>query len=197
MPTNLQEIFRKINSRYFQNRIIAEIKWGRNRTPTYLGIYHRRKIKINPLLDQWWVPKGYLSYVVYHEMLHQAVKSRRTPGGRIYHHTPQFRKREKLFHQAAKWDSWERYNFHRFRKIKGDFKKYGHRFNLWPEDFGKTVVIDKIAYQIAGLHPWALKRPVVLRNGRQLTRFPAKAVVKKLAEAKKALELNRLFNAKI
>jgi hypothetical protein len=101
---DLKEIFHSINERYFENQLDLPIGWFGNRkskarTVIRLGSYnlHSRVIKIHRLLDQAHIPKYFVSYIVYHEMLHHVlppVKERR--GRRNIHHL-EFKKREKLF----------------------------------------------------------------------------------------------------
>ncbi|MEI6126590.1 MAG: SprT-like domain-containing protein [Pseudomonadota bacterium] len=112
---NLAEMFDTLNRQYFDNRLSAPITWGkaasgyavRKRT---LGSYQKNShiIRIHPLLDSSSVPRYYVEYVVYHEMLHAAMpcEARRV-------HSREFRQREKLFKQydrAAAWEKrrWER-----------------------------------------------------------------------------------------
>lgn len=111
---NLREIFDALNSEYFRGRIIASISWGkrnsrralRNRT---LGSYcgHTNTIRINPVLDRRNVPRYFIKYVIYHEMLHGVVKEEKKNGRRSVH-TAEFRKRERLFKDYEKAISWER-----------------------------------------------------------------------------------------
>lgn len=111
---NLREIFDDLNDEYFGGRITASINWGkgnarravRNRT---LGSYcgHSDTIRINPVLDRRNVPRYFIRYVVYHEMLHSAVKEERENGRRSVH-TSEFRKLERLFKDYGKAVSWEK-----------------------------------------------------------------------------------------
>lgn len=111
---NLREIFDDINNEYFGGRITASIGWGkgnarravRNRT---LGSYcgHTDTIRINPVLDRRNVPRYFIRYVVYHEMLHSAVEEERKNGRRSVH-TSEFRKLERLFKDYGKAVSWEK-----------------------------------------------------------------------------------------
>jgi hypothetical protein len=111
---NLRDIFDDLNNEYFGRRITASIGWGkgnarravRNRT---LGSYcgHSDTIRINPVLDRRNVPRYFIRYVVYHEMLHSAVKEERKNGRRSVH-TSVFRKLERLFKDYGKAVSWEK-----------------------------------------------------------------------------------------
>ena len=111
---NLREIFDDLNNKYFGGTITASIGWGkgnarravRNRT---LGSYcgHTDIIRINPVLDRRNVPRYFIRYVVYHEMLHSAVEEERKNSRRSVH-TSEFRKLERLFEDYGKAVSWEK-----------------------------------------------------------------------------------------
>jgi predicted metal-dependent hydrolase len=111
---NLREIFDNLNNEYYGGRITAAISWGkenarravRNRT---LGSYcrHTNTIRINPVLDRKNVPRYFIRYVVYHEMLHSDVEEERKNGRRSVH-TSKFRKLERLFKYYEKAVSWEK-----------------------------------------------------------------------------------------
>jgi predicted metal-dependent hydrolase len=119
---DLQEIFDRINARYFRNRLRDyTITWGRRRRrrPTTYIVFgsiqeEDRIIRIHPLLDREFVPRWYIEYVVYHEMLHAFVPDRYDPAGRRIIHHDGFLKRERKFrfYQAAM--QWERDNLGRF-----------------------------------------------------------------------------------
>ncbi len=109
---DLGDLYREINEKYFAHAINSAITWGthhprpsvRKRT---LGSYSERSnlIRINPVLDRKTVPRYFVAYIVYHEMLHAAMG---TPllGNRRSIHSREFRKREKAFTEyelAAAW----------------------------------------------------------------------------------------------
>lgn len=111
---DLGALFSEINTRYFGGTVTAGITWGtscvryavRKRT---LGSYSERSnlIRISPVLDRRAVPRYYVAFVVYHEMLHAALGIVRK-GERRSVHPAEFRKREKLFEDYAKARAWER-----------------------------------------------------------------------------------------
>ncbi len=94
--------------------INAAITWGaksprwavRKRT---LGSYSERSntIRINPVLDRKTVPRYYVAFVVYHEMLHAAI-GLLLQGKRRSVHSREFRKRERLFKDYERAVAWER-----------------------------------------------------------------------------------------
>jgi predicted metal-dependent hydrolase len=111
---HLRKIFDALNNEYFEGGVSAAIGWGkrnsrravRKRTlGTYCGTINT--IRINPVLDRRNIPHYFIRFVVYHEMLHSAVKEERKNGRRAMH-TPEFRRREKLYKDYEKATVWER-----------------------------------------------------------------------------------------
>ncbi|UCG77768.1 MAG: hypothetical protein JSV21_09335 [Nitrospirota bacterium] len=110
---DLRSVFDNINACYFNNRIKSKISWGpkgprryaRSRT---LGSYVESDdiIRINSILDSRSVPKYYLAFVVYHEMLHADIGISGTSGRRSVH-SNEFRRREKMFEFYARAIKWE------------------------------------------------------------------------------------------
>ena len=114
---DLRAIFDDLNARYFDGRIQAAITWGRRmrrrrrRRSIKLGSYdfENRLIRIHPVLDAADVPRYYVAWVVYHEMLHEVCDIPVKDGRRVYH-TPEFRRAEAAFEDYAKAVLWERAN---------------------------------------------------------------------------------------
>jgi hypothetical protein len=113
---DLQAIFDRINAAHFDGRIDARIGWGpvrlgdRSRT-VKTGVYleEGRLIRIHPSLDRPEVPEFYVAFIVFHEMLHQAVPAREVGGRRIVHGA-EFRRRERLHPDFERALEWERRN---------------------------------------------------------------------------------------
>jgi hypothetical protein len=111
---DLQELFGLVNKQYFGGRIRASISWGK-KTPRCavrrrtLGSYSHQTntIWINPVLDRRNIPRYLVKFIVYHEMLHCDIPVERRNGRRLLH-SPDFRKRERLFRDYEKVVSWER-----------------------------------------------------------------------------------------
>lgn len=111
---DLAELFAEINEQYFNGRIASAITWS-SREPKYgvrrrnLGSYdHRRDlIRISRYLDRRAVPRYFVAYVVYHEMLHADLGVRRK-NGRSVVHCREFRDREKRYHDFERALAWER-----------------------------------------------------------------------------------------
>jgi hypothetical protein len=66
-----------------------------------------QEIRIHPALDKPDVPRFFVAFIVFHEMLHQLFPSERD-AGRHVHHPRAFRAREKTFAQFTAAMQWER-----------------------------------------------------------------------------------------
>jgi hypothetical protein len=110
---DLKEIFARLNEKYFQGGIKAQIGWGRmpakrRRKSIRLGVYDHqtREIRIHPALDRTEVPSFFVEFIVFHEMLHQLFPSPAGAGRRV-HHPRGFRDREKgypMYEAAIRWE---------------------------------------------------------------------------------------------
>jgi hypothetical protein len=119
---NLNDIYRDVNAQYFANRVEAKITWSRDaqlrsrRSPRSikLGSYTARDklIRVHPALDAAFVPRFFVEYIVYHEMLHYVLPPRRS-GKRRSLHGPEFQARERDFEQFEAALQWERENLAR------------------------------------------------------------------------------------
>jgi hypothetical protein len=113
---DLLAVFRSVNDTYFEGGCDALITWGRQvarkhrqRTSIKLGSYNavERLIRIHPALDKPWVPRYFVTFVVFHEMIHHLVPASRG-GGRANLHPPAFRVRERGFRHYERSLAWER-----------------------------------------------------------------------------------------
>jgi hypothetical protein len=110
---NLKEIYNQINKEYFQGKLDLAITWfgnpnQRNRTRVTFGLYYDplKLIKINRLLDSPSCPEYLVSYVVYHEMLHNVCPSYVDERGIHRVHSKEFKEQEVQFRYydlAQKW----------------------------------------------------------------------------------------------
>lgn len=130
---DLYAIFQDLNERYFGGSCHALITWGRKskrprgttapRRAIRLGSYSslERLIRIHPALDRAWVPRYFVAFVVYHEMLHHMIPAARgltraptrsaTASGqsaRRVLHPPELLERERLFRKYERALEWER-----------------------------------------------------------------------------------------
>ena len=112
---NLQALFDELNAAYFDGGIKARITWGprtkrkRSRDSIKLGSYtvEDALIRIHPVLDAADVPRFFVEWVVYHEMLHEIHDMPIVDGRRVYH-TAEFRRAEAQFDRYAEAVMWER-----------------------------------------------------------------------------------------
>lgn len=113
---DLGAYFDDLNRRFFGSRIEAKIGWGRGapgrkRRSIRMGVYlhESRVIRIHPALDRPEVPAYFVRFVVFHEMLHQAIPPRLV-GGRRIAHSAEFRRAEQAYPDYERAMRWEREN---------------------------------------------------------------------------------------
>jgi hypothetical protein len=119
---DLRAIFDRLNQKHFRGRLRGyTVEWGRRRKQrpqdyfTFGTIQEEdRIIRINPWLDQPFVPVWFLRYVLYHEMLHSVVPDEVGRNGRRRVHTEEFNRREKKFRGYKRARQWEEENLARF-----------------------------------------------------------------------------------
>jgi hypothetical protein len=112
---DLREIFDELNDRYFGNKIDAVITWGqrngrpRRRNSIKMGSYsvEDRLIRIHRSLDRAFVPRFFVAWIVFHEMLHQ-VHDIRVKNGRREFHSKEFLADEAMYEYYDEAKSWER-----------------------------------------------------------------------------------------
>lgn len=111
---DLQALFDAINAAHFDGQVRATIRWGkrplrRRRKSIRLGVYDHitSEIRIHPALDRPEVPKFFVEYIVFHEMLHQRFPGTQGARGHI-HHPKAFRERERTFPHYAAAIRWEK-----------------------------------------------------------------------------------------
>ncbi len=112
---DLRKIFDELNARYFDNKIDAAITWGartgrpRRRNSIKMGSYsvEDRLIRIHRSLDRAFVPRFFVAWIVFHEMLHQ-VHDIRVKNGRREFHSKEFLADEAMYEHFDEAKSWER-----------------------------------------------------------------------------------------
>ena len=114
---DLLGLMEDVNDRYFARSVNAVITWGKRaksrraepRSTIKLGSYSagERLIRIHPALDRNWVPRYFVAYIVYHEMLHHVIPTSRGEG-RALVHPPEFLERERKFRHYDRAIAWER-----------------------------------------------------------------------------------------
>ncbi|MBI3726467.1 hypothetical protein HY251_21295, partial [bacterium] len=121
---DLAEILGELNRRFFDPPLEVAIVWSRGsaqrrRRSILFGSFSREPgtrtgvIRIHPALDEDWVPRGFVEFVVHHEMLHALIPTR-CEGGRRAFHPREFRQREKGYPGYREWRLWEKENLGRF-----------------------------------------------------------------------------------
>lgn len=111
---DLDEILDDLNRRYFDGAIDARVTWGakahpRRRQSIKMGSYsvEDRLIRIHPSLDRDHIPRYFVEWIVFHEMLHQVFDIPKVNGRRRFH-TSEFLKRERQFEHYDRARDWER-----------------------------------------------------------------------------------------
>jgi hypothetical protein len=124
---DLLGILSRLNKSYFGGTIDALVTWGKwsahapskARRSLKLGSYSavERLIRIHPVLDRAWVPRYFVSYVAYHEMLHHVIPAVKSGRRRVLH-PPAFISRERLFRDYERAMAWERAHLHRLLRAR-------------------------------------------------------------------------------
>lgn len=112
---DLASIFDELNQHYFAGTIKARITWGQKsgkpqrRNSIKMGSYsvEDQLIRIHRSLDRAFVPRFFVEWVVYHEMLHQ-VHDIKVVNGRRQFHSREFLRDEARFERYAEARAWER-----------------------------------------------------------------------------------------
>lgn len=119
---DLRAIFDELNATHFRGRLRGyKVVWGRRRRtrPKEYFVFgtiqeEDRIIRINPSLDQPFVPLWFIKYILYHEMLHSVVADEIGPSGRRRVHTDEFYRREQQYPHYRRARRWEEENLARF-----------------------------------------------------------------------------------
>ncbi len=113
---DLRELRDDLNERYFDSRLAVDISWGkaavggscRRRTSSLqLGSYsyEDKLIRIHRVLNNPQVPRYVVEAVVHHELLHADMPPEVRGGKRLFH-TPEFRRRERLYRNLGRAERW-------------------------------------------------------------------------------------------
>lgn len=120
---DLTALYDELNASYFRGQIRASITWAKRKrrgTPPRhhkslrMGSYsvEDRLIRIHPTLDRPEVPRFYIAWIIYHEMLHQKHQIPVVAGRRCFH-PPAFLAEERLFDEYELARRFEKQNLHR------------------------------------------------------------------------------------
>jgi hypothetical protein len=115
---DLVTILGELNEEYFGGALSdVLVTWSRRtrrertraRKSIKLGSYSavERLIRIHPVLDKIWVPRYFLKYIIFHELLHHVIPAVQS-GGRSLLHPPEFHRRERDFRYFERATAWER-----------------------------------------------------------------------------------------
>lgn len=122
---HLREIFDVLNQSYFEGSLDLMITWyktpsRKNRQRITFGQYYdnMKLIKINELLDNSFFPDYFVSFIVYHEMLHARIPGHMDEKGRYCVHGKAFKERERLFEHYERAHLWEKQNKNSIFKLK-------------------------------------------------------------------------------
>jgi hypothetical protein len=122
---DLEAIKQHLCREYFPTCQGVTIGWGRwsgRARPRSIrfGVYlsETRLIRIHPALDQVFVPRFFVEFIVYHELLHDVMPPRLVKG-RYQIHTTAFRQREQAFPTYTAALSWRKRHLHRLLVSNG------------------------------------------------------------------------------
>jgi hypothetical protein len=118
---DLDELRHSINAQYFDGKLTCTITWGRRtrsraRRHFTFGTYSHTQnlVRIHPRLDAPDVPRYFVEFIVYHEMLHAARGQEGERNGRRVIHSKEFRADERKFAQYREAIEWEKKNLGKF-----------------------------------------------------------------------------------
>jgi predicted SprT family Zn-dependent metalloprotease len=116
---DLEMILTDLRAQYFPHCAGVTIRWGRWSGRTRVrsmrfGAYlpAEKLIRIHPALDQAFVPRSFVEFIVYHELLHHVIPPVRTKG-RYQIHSAAFRRREREFPAYAEAMAWRQQSLRR------------------------------------------------------------------------------------
>ena len=115
---DLEEIFRRVNQTYFQNRLEQPVlSWSQTKTRRVFG--HQDAVHdtiiISRTLDDAKVPQFVVEFVLYHELLH-VVHPMRVVNGKRRIHSAAFRRDERRFVRFEEAEKWLEKLAHQNRK---------------------------------------------------------------------------------
>lgn len=114
---DLDEVYKAVNHEYFDRSLDLRITWfgnqtNRRRSQVTFGLYQDpfKLIKVNRFLDHSQFPDYFISYIVYHEMLHYVCPSYVDEKGMKQIHSKEFKQREKQFKYFKNVQQWIKEN---------------------------------------------------------------------------------------
>lgn len=123
-----------INRDYFGGKLTCAITWGRRlraraRRHFTFGTYSHTQnvVRIHPRLDAEDVPRFFVEFIVYHEMLHAARGQEGERNGRRILHSKEFRADERKFARYDEAIAWEKKNLSRLLASRRMWEVEGQR----------------------------------------------------------------------
>jgi hypothetical protein len=120
---DLLAILSAVNAQYFDGAAgDVLITWGRQTRPRKerrgtikLGSYSatERLIRVHPVLDRDWVPRYFVAFIVYHELLHHVIPARDRSL-----HPPELLRREREFRHYERALAWEQKHIDRLLRAR-------------------------------------------------------------------------------
>ena len=114
---DIQSIYERLNASYFNDELKLSITWFGNphrkvKSQRILGLFDftNQLIKVHKLLDHPHVPPYFVSYIIYHEMLHSVLPPVKKKQGRHAIHHAKFKQREKCFADYERARDFEKQN---------------------------------------------------------------------------------------
>lgn len=124
---DLEALLGRVKAEYFADNVgDVFVTWGRRTRPLRrqrdsikLGSYsaEERLIRVHPALDRKWVPRYFVSYILYHELLHHLLPPGAS-GRRDSVHSPELLRRERDFKQYERAMAWEQKNIARLLRSR-------------------------------------------------------------------------------
>jgi predicted metal-dependent hydrolase len=124
---DLEIVLARVNQRYFGGNIgEVRITWGRRSEPRELrrvsiklGSYSaaQRLIRVHPALDRNWVPRYFVEYIIYHELLHHVIPAVQSCRRALFH-SPEFLHHEREFRHYERSIAWERKHIDRLLRAR-------------------------------------------------------------------------------
>ena len=117
-PLDLAETYRRIHDTWFAHLPLIPVTWARERSGRLRHIrfaaYHRKdsRISVNPRVDQPWVARLWVDFLIFHEICHHAQACRPIPGETP--HSARFKAWERRFPHWEQAVAWEKANVDRF-----------------------------------------------------------------------------------
>ncbi len=124
-PVDLEALYAEIHGKWFPKLTRPPILWGPRLRPTRrrhirFAAYHSRpqaRIIVNRLLDQPWVAREFIAYVLYHELCHHAQACDPVRGE--HPHSPRFKEWEARYPRFDELLLWEKAHLDRFLGLPG------------------------------------------------------------------------------